>query len=362
MNKKIASEIAIGVIVLIAIIIGGIFYWQSKKVPAVSNQQTVVNNKPVVSVVEQQQAQTSEQSYIEVREFGIKIPADSVIIGDLTYVYKKAGTDNVLVDMVTFSSKSLTAVDKNCGIGSGAGPTIQKIIGTPSRPAGGADPEYYTSRLSDIKQFNGYFLVFMNSQDSCTMGKHVDLEKKLDQTISTGFKNAELINQDETANWQTYTNTKYGFEFKYPKDWKTKIEADNVAEDCNSGTTSCNSLFPEKQKNCGIIEGGSYNCVDTVAFGIIKNKNKLQLRDFLEKQYGWTKDSGILKNNDIQQTKFGNGFMYKFIEISGFNGSEVNHFWVTLDDGNFFNMIGSYLDADEMKIFNQIVSSFKFTK
>lgn len=27
---------------------------------------------------------------------------------------------------------------------------------------------------------------------------------------------------DETANWQTYTNTKYGFEFKHPKGWSVK--------------------------------------------------------------------------------------------------------------------------------------------
>jgi len=36
-NKKIASELAIGIILLVAIIIGGIFYWQNKI--SVSNNQ-----------------------------------------------------------------------------------------------------------------------------------------------------------------------------------------------------------------------------------------------------------------------------------------------------------------------------------
>lgn len=34
--------------------------------------------------------------------------------------------------------------------------------------------------------------------------------------------------QDQTASWKTYTSTKYGFEFKYPKDYKTQgIPTDN---------------------------------------------------------------------------------------------------------------------------------------
>jgi hypothetical protein len=41
------------------------------------------------------------------------------------------------------------------------------------------------------------------------------------QTVSNMPQNVEppVPHQDETANWQTYTNDQYGFEFKYPNDW-----------------------------------------------------------------------------------------------------------------------------------------------
>jgi len=132
------------------------------------------------------------QNYVEVKEFGIKIPVDSAMVGDLTYTYRKADV-GMSSGMVSFSSKSLTAVDKNCGSG-GGGPSIQKMRGVP--PASGTDADYYQSRIAngDIKQFNGYFLMFANAQDTCTLGKNVELEKKLDQAVFVGYKNAVAIN------------------------------------------------------------------------------------------------------------------------------------------------------------------------
>ena len=51
MNKKIASEIAIGIILLLAIVIGGIFYWQNQQMSAavsVTTQPIPVVQAPVV--------------------------------------------------------------------------------------------------------------------------------------------------------------------------------------------------------------------------------------------------------------------------------------------------------------------------
>jgi hypothetical protein len=44
MNKKIASEIAVGIILLVAIIIGGIFWLQNKE-SVISDQKSVIGDK-----------------------------------------------------------------------------------------------------------------------------------------------------------------------------------------------------------------------------------------------------------------------------------------------------------------------------
>ena len=43
LNKKITSEIAIGIILFLAIVVGGIFYWQNKN----SNQQPMISNQKI---------------------------------------------------------------------------------------------------------------------------------------------------------------------------------------------------------------------------------------------------------------------------------------------------------------------------
>jgi hypothetical protein len=189
MNQK--SIIAVlGVVVII--LIGTIVYFATLNkasqpvAPAPKVAQKPANNQPIAT----QPAPitpVNTQNYIEVKEFGIKIPIDASMVGDLTYTYNRANT-------VNFSSNSLTAVDKNCGRG-GAGPLILKTLGVP--PTSGTDVDYYESRIANgyIKQFNGYFLMFANAQDTCTRDKHVDLEKKLDQAIFAGFKNSVPLTQ-----------------------------------------------------------------------------------------------------------------------------------------------------------------------
>ena len=100
MNKKIASEIAIGIILLVAIIVGGIFYWQSEKVqtvaPAVSNQQSAVSD---------QQARPVENQKTQIPKAGYKI----LKISDGTTAFSFEIPEKWLTETRHSGEKQLTA-------------------------------------------------------------------------------------------------------------------------------------------------------------------------------------------------------------------------------------------------------------
>ena len=74
----------------------------------------------------------------------------------------------------------------------------------------GPDAPNHTE-ISLVKN-NNLFSIDTNIRDA-------DLLKNVFDKILSTFKFIEPV---DTSTWKTYTNTKYGFEFKYPEDWEIK--------------------------------------------------------------------------------------------------------------------------------------------
>lgn len=127
------------------------------------------------------QAQKDE-TYIEVKEMDFKIPVEISMKEDLSY--KIAGSS------VLFRSKDLLRVSEFCDYGSAG--RITKVKGTPSHPEREGFAEFYEARLDDIKQYDGFFLMFSTPERSCTSGQRIELEHQITDALRRGFDNIVL--------------------------------------------------------------------------------------------------------------------------------------------------------------------------
>lgn len=149
---------------------------------------------------------------------------------------------------------------------------------------------------------------------------------------------------DETANWKTYRNEKYGFEMKYPDNWIVNIADDSIRF----------QTFPEPSPGYGGFPGGKNDI--QISLSVKANSEGLDLEKFFAKQ----SLGRIVKSK--QSIVLGNisGIIATYDEEVGAGMSEVysvaNNFLI---EGIVF--CGSN-DVKEkaISIFDQILSTFKF--
>jgi hypothetical protein len=182
---------------------------------------------------------------------------------------------------------------------------------------------------------------------------------KQSQPVIFEDKNASTISN--TNELQSYQNDEYGFKFQYPQNWKINIDSNNSIKKCDSGKNVCNFIRPIGRQACNNSVDFK-TCLGEINFGIINNPKKLWINYFLEEIYGWTEDRDTIKDFNIQKIELGNGYAYKFIEISGIDGSEVSHYWITLGSENFFVIKGLHLEENEKAVLEKVITTFKFTE
>lgn len=142
-----------------------------------------------------------------------------------------------------------------------------------------------------------------------------------------------------TADWKTYSNTTYNFSIKYPSDW--------TASEVLSGPVAPAVSFRNNQPFSGEI-----------TLYIEDNPQKLSSEEFVEKE-AFKNDlpewENIEKPHEIIQVDGRNAVWFDL--ITGGSGDFQPVVYLTYGDKVFY-----FQGRVEKDIFNQILSTFKFTK
>ncbi len=145
---------------------------------------------------------------------------------------------------------------------------------------------------------------------------------------------------DKTANWKTYTNAQYGFEFKYPTGWvANEYSKLGWSLDLHEATNSKNSVL--------ITEAGLTNFVSQGS----AEKNA----EYMNKN----------KPDGFTEIPIGGGEGFYGTISRDLGGLPEADAYLVGKDHIFLMIIGQYGDkslAQSESFLNQILSTFKFTK
>ncbi|MFH1233258.1 MAG: Ser-Thr-rich GPI-anchored membrane family protein [Patescibacteria group bacterium] len=156
-----------------------------------------------------------------------------------------------------------------------------------------------------------------------------------------------ITSANQVAGWQTYTNTQYGFEFKYPSDWKFK-----------SGYFIKNIY--EKDFSCSEFYG---TCTAPEISVVVQPYNMVEenwLKEIVENKS--TKETVLIGNKMITKVDMTDP------NVTDFNAFNARSFYYVLDSKEINSLIifHTYTNNKELasykSVIEQMISTFKFTK
>jgi len=190
----------------------------------------------------------------------------------------------------------------------------------------------------------GYF-VFMKKSGPTAQQAPIVTPNQISAPVS--------LTPDEAAHWETYTNTKYGFEVKYPDYW----EIDSSSWDTEDGIEYSFNYHYIPFLN---ISNGETKRIGLGIINILNGENYdfNSIADFRKWHDKYMGSGGIEK---LERSKIGQLDAIRTYEVDGVS-SMGEYVYITRDDLVIFLTRDSADDAQTQLTFNQLLTTFKFIK
>jgi hypothetical protein len=362
MNKKIASEIAIGIILLVAIVVGGIFYWQSKKAQAPAQQAVVPIAQAPATQPAAQTAATSSNIAVSTgvysnEQYGFKItfPPEMANLEKVENNFDSAQVYNSVFDVYFAKNKDsiLHGGNENVILASVFDRT--KCNASNIDSAGKSFCDFHKSDNAtgswetDTKDTKFIEFWIGNQKYLISLGIAEGANDNVTKTLIGKLK-IEL--SDETADWQIYTNANLGFEVKYPTNWfavkddsEKRIYFQNISQ---ADRDKMERPFPDSLRMIWI----SYDPKESNESAFLAEKYTNQKKEVLTVDGTQINiyEHGLAETSELLVNAFWKSKSNQLYSADTTSGG------LTTENGT------KKAEMEQIQILRQILSTFKFTK